>query len=145
MSCDFLIASDRATFADTHARVGVLPGGGMSIRLPQLIGIDRARRMSLTGNFIDAHTAYDWGLVTEVVAHDQLLPRAIAVARDVADADPQVMTALRALYDQLGHRGDPEDYLDEARQSRQWMATRSAPDHHDDVITRGRSQQPPAP
>src|ERR1700729_1491925 len=76
LSCDFLIASDRARFADTHARVGVMPGGGMTIRLPQLVGIDRARRMSLTGDYIDAETARDWGLVVEVLPHDSLLIRA---------------------------------------------------------------------
>ena len=65
LSCDFLIASEQATFADTHSRVGVMPGGGMSIRLPQLIGINRARQMSLTGNFVHAATARDWGLVDE--------------------------------------------------------------------------------
>ena len=70
MSCDFLIASERARFADTHARVGVVPGGGMTIRLPELIGLDRARRMSFTGDFIDAETAQRWGLVVEVVSHD---------------------------------------------------------------------------
>jgi len=67
MCCDFLIASEQARFADTHARVGVMPGGGMTIRLPQLVGLDRARRMSLTGDYIDAETARDWGLVVEVV------------------------------------------------------------------------------
>lgn len=74
LGCDFLIASERATFADTHARVGVLPAGGMTIRLPQLIGVNRARQMSLTGNFVDAATAWSWGLVNEVVPHDELLP-----------------------------------------------------------------------
>ncbi len=76
MCCDFLIASDRARFADTHARVGVIPGGGMTIRLPQLIGIDRARRMTFTGDFINAQTALDWGLVVEVVPHENLFDRA---------------------------------------------------------------------
>ena len=62
MSCDFLIASDRARFADTHARVGAMPGGGLTIRLPQLVGIDRARRMSFTGDFIDAQTGLPMGI-----------------------------------------------------------------------------------
>ncbi len=48
LGCDFLIASERATFADTHARVGIMPAGGMTIRLPQLVGVNRARQMSLT-------------------------------------------------------------------------------------------------
>ena len=84
MCCDFLIASERARFADTHARVGVMPGGGMTIRLPQLIGIDRARRMSLTGDYIDAETARDWGLVVEVVPHESLLARARELAATIA-------------------------------------------------------------
>src|SRR5580698_7345222 len=84
MCCDFLIASERARFADTHARVGVVPGGGMTIRLPQLIGIDRARRMTFTGDFIDAETALAWGLVVEVVPHDSLLARAREMAATIA-------------------------------------------------------------
>src|ERR1700728_1340709 len=84
LNCDFLLASDRARFADTHARVGVMPGGGLTIRLPQLVGIDRARRMSLTGDYIDAATARDWGLVVEVVPHDSLLARARDIAATIA-------------------------------------------------------------
>ncbi len=83
LNCDFLIASERARFSDTHARVGVMPGGGLTVRLPQLIGPDRARRMSFTGDYIDAQTAYDWGLVVEVVPHESLLPRALEIAAAV--------------------------------------------------------------
>ena len=54
LGCDFLIASDRARFADTHARVGVMPGWGLTVLLPQRVGVARAREMSVTGNFIDA-------------------------------------------------------------------------------------------
>ena len=54
LGCDFLIASERAVFADTHARVGILPGGGMTARLPQVVGLAMARRMSMTGEVIDA-------------------------------------------------------------------------------------------
>jgi enoyl-CoA hydratase len=85
LGCDILLASERARFADTHARVGVMPGGGLTVRLPQLIGIDRARRMSLTGDFIDAETALAWGLVVEVVPHETLLQRAEALALAVVD------------------------------------------------------------
>jgi enoyl-CoA hydratase/carnithine racemase len=54
LGCDFLIASERAFFADTHARVGILPGGGMTARLPQVVGAAMARRMSMTGEVVDA-------------------------------------------------------------------------------------------
>jgi enoyl-CoA hydratase len=66
LGCDFLIASDRASFADTHARVGVLPGGGLTVRLPLLVGPAWARRMSLTGG---------------VVPHERLLGRALEPPR----------------------------------------------------------------
>jgi enoyl-CoA hydratase len=89
LGCDILLASERARFADTHARVGVMPGGGLTVRLPQLIGIDRARRMSLTGDFIDAETALAWGLVVEMVPHATLLERAKALALSVIDVGPR--------------------------------------------------------
>jgi len=98
LACDFLIASERATFADTHARVGVMPGGGMTVRLPQTVGITRARQMSFTGDFIDARRAYDWGLVNEVVPHDRLLDRAREVARAVASVPRDYVREVRALY-----------------------------------------------
>ncbi|MDZ7827094.1 MAG: enoyl-CoA hydratase-related protein [Gammaproteobacteria bacterium] len=57
--CDILICAEGARFADTHARVGVVPGWGLSQRLPRLIGLPRAKELSLTGNFLDARTACD--------------------------------------------------------------------------------------
>ena len=67
LACDVLIASENARFADTHARVGIMPGWGLSQKLSRLIGIYRAKELSLTGNFLDAKTACDWGLVNRVV------------------------------------------------------------------------------
>ena len=88
LACDVLIASDRARFADTHARVGVMPGWGLSQKLSRLIGPYRARELSLTGNFLDATTACDWGLVNRVVAPHELLPTAKRLAADMASIDP---------------------------------------------------------
>jgi enoyl-CoA hydratase len=145
LGCDFLIASERATFADTHARVGVLPAGGMTIRLPQLVGIDRARRMSLTGDFVGAATARDWGLVTEVVPHGQLLPRALELAAAIAESDRDTVRELRAMYAALGHRGDADAYREEARWSRRWMDERFDPSvfqaRRSGIIERGSAQQ----
>lgn len=98
LACDFLIASDRAAFADTHVRVGVIPGGGMTARLPIIVGEAQARRMSLTGEVIDAPTALRIGLVTEVVAHDDLRRRALEIAAMMADVPTQTMRALKGLY-----------------------------------------------
>ena len=97
LACDFLYAAESARFADTHARVGILPGWGLSQKLSRLIGVNRAREMSLSGNFISAQQACDWGLVNRVVADDQLLTEVNKVARDIADADGRTVIALKSL------------------------------------------------
>jgi enoyl-CoA hydratase/carnithine racemase len=98
LGCDFLVASERAVFADTHARVGILPGGGMTARLPQVIGAAMARRMSMTGEVVDAVRAERIGLVTEVVAHDDLLTRAVELATRVAEVPAPTMLGLKEIY-----------------------------------------------
>ncbi len=99
LACDVLIASENARFADTHARVGIMPGWGLSQKLSRLIGPYRAKELSLTGNFLDARTAADWGLVNRVVAADALLPAAIALAHDMATIDPAFSAAYKRLID----------------------------------------------
>ena len=98
LGCDFLVASERAVFADTHARVGILPGGGMTARLPQVVGGAMARRMSMTGEVVDAARAERIGLVTEVVAHDRLLDRAVELAARIAEVPTPTMAGLKAIY-----------------------------------------------
>lgn len=98
LGCDFLVASERAVFADTHARVGILPGGGMTARLPQVVGLSMARRMSMTGEVIDATRAERIGLVTEVVAHDRLLERALELAGAIAEVSGPTMLGLKEIY-----------------------------------------------
>lgn len=95
---DILLASERATFADTHARVGVMPSWGMSVLLPERIGRGRALQMSLSGDYIDAATACEWGLVTKVVAHDSLLEEAEALAQSIADAPAESSGTLLSSY-----------------------------------------------
>ena len=98
LGCDFLIASERAVFADTHARVGILPGGGMTARLPQVVGAAMARRLSMTGEVVDASRAEQIGLVTEVVPHDRLLPRAVELAGQIAEVPAPIMAGLKDIY-----------------------------------------------
>ncbi len=97
LACDYLFASEHARFADTHARVGLLPGWGLSQKLSRIIGINRAREMSLTGNFIDAHRAEAWGLVNRVCEADALVSEALASAAQIADSDPDSVVALKSL------------------------------------------------
>ncbi len=100
LACDVLIASVNARFADTHARVGILPGWGLSQKLSRLIGLYRAREMAFTGNFIDASTAASWGLVSRVVAADALLPEALKLANDMAGIEPATLLAYKRLIEE---------------------------------------------
>lgn len=97
LACDYLFASTEARFADTHARVGILPGWGLSQKLTRIIGINRAREMSLAGNFIDAHRAEAWGLVNRVCTPENLMDETLASAAQVADGDANAVIALKAL------------------------------------------------
>jgi enoyl-CoA hydratase len=144
LACDFLIASDRARFADTHARVGAMPGGGLTIRLPEVIGINRARQMSLTGDFVGAQQALEWGLVNEVVAHDELLARALAVAASIASIPRANIREIRRMYAEIGDLHGLDAYRRESRLSREWMADRfdqqRLAEERAAIIERGRSQ-----
>ncbi len=99
LACDIVIASTNARFADTHSRVGVLPGWGLSQRLSRSIGLARAKHLSLTGSFLDALTARDWGLVSRVVSPSALLEQAQAIASDIASAAPDVVQNYKRLID----------------------------------------------
>jgi enoyl-CoA hydratase len=99
LACDLLIASPEARFADTHARVGILPGWGLSQKLPRLIGIGRAKELSFTGNYIGADQAVSWGLVNRVVAAERLLPVCRELAGDMLSSEPDVMRAYKRLID----------------------------------------------
>jgi enoyl-CoA hydratase len=99
LACDVLIASTEARFADTHARVGIMPGWGLSQKLSRLIGIGRAKELSLTGNYLSAEQACAWGLVNRVVAPAELLPVSVALAHDMLSCDPEVLRAYKRVID----------------------------------------------
>lgn len=141
LGCDFRIASERARFADTHARVGVMPGGGLTWRLPQVVGFGWARQMSFTGNFVDAALALRIGLVNEVVPHERLLPRALALAADMATVGPEDLAELRAMYrrSELGTAADAAAHEHEVLRRRS-MDAAGVVARRDGVIDRGRGQ-----
>jgi enoyl-CoA hydratase len=99
LACDVLVASTEARFADTHARVGIMPGWGLSQKLGRAIGITRAKELSLTGNYLSAAQAEAWGLVNRVVAPAELLPTCRALAADMRSCVPEVMRAYKRLID----------------------------------------------
>jgi enoyl-CoA hydratase len=99
LACDVLLAADTARFADTHARVGVMPGWGLSQKLSRAIGISRAKELSLTGNFLSAQQAADWGLVNHVLPQAELLPAARKLAGNMLSVIPEMLVAYRKLID----------------------------------------------
>lgn len=99
LACDVLIGSTNARFSDTHARVGVIPGWGLSQRLPRLIGISRAKELSLTGNYLDAAQAERWGLLNHVVEPGQLMPFARKLASDMLSVLPDMLWKYKQLID----------------------------------------------
>ncbi|MGB3723570.1 MAG: enoyl-CoA hydratase [Pacificimonas sp.] len=100
LACDVLIASENARFADTHARVGISPGWGLSQKLSRMIGISRAKELSLTGNFIGAEQAERWGLVNRVVAPGDLLPTCRQLAEDMLSVEPAMLKSYLATIDE---------------------------------------------
>ena len=99
LMCDFMVASSSARFADTHGRVGLSPAWGLSQKLPRIIGLARAKELSLTGNFIDAETAERWGLVNRVVAPEALMPTCRDLAADMLSTVPAFRTHYKRLMD----------------------------------------------
>ena len=97
LNCDFMIAAENAQFSDTHARVGIHPGWGMTQLLQQTVGQRRAKQISFACQPIYAHTALAWGLVNEVLPREHLLDRAKTIAAQIVKADPQLLGAIKTL------------------------------------------------
>ena len=126
LNCDFLIASERAKFGDTHARVGVMPGWGLTVLLPQAIGVRRAREMSFTGNFLSAEEALEFGLVNHVVPHHELVPFTRRIALDIIGNDQPGVRQIRRTYSEIAT--DAEGWRIEARDGADWRRTQFSPE-----------------
>ena len=100
LSCTFIIGSDRSSYADTHLKIGILPGwGGISL-LATAIGARRAAQMQLSSERISAEKALQWGLINDVVPSADILPHCLALATAIAGLDP----AKRAVFVTLNRR-----------------------------------------
>ncbi|WP_271410030.1 enoyl-CoA hydratase [Pseudomonas sp. Q1-7] len=95
MHCDLIVAGESAQFAQPEIRVGVMPGAGGTQRLLRAVGKFQAMRMLLTGCRVSAREALAMGLVSEVVADAEALPRAIALARQIAGMPPLAVTQIK--------------------------------------------------
>ena len=97
MCCDIRVASDDAQLGQPEIKLGLIPGGGGTQRLPRLVGVGRAQYLNMIGDFIDATTAYDWGLVEKVVSRDELRETALGIAQTIAARSPVSIGVLREL------------------------------------------------
>ena len=97
MCCDVRICADDARLGQPEIKLGLIPGGGGTQRLPRLVGHGRAMLLNLTGEFVDAETAYAWGLVERVVPVAELEEAALAVAGQLAAQSPHAVGVLREL------------------------------------------------
>jgi enoyl-CoA hydratase/carnithine racemase len=146
LTCDFLVASERARFADTHARVGIMPGWGLTVLLAEAIGQRRAREMSVTGNFLDAQTALTWGLVNHVAPHEEMLPFARQLALDIVSNDQPGVRNVLATYREEERTTDFDTRRIELRRSQDWLASAAGvadevAKRREAIMARGRSQQ----
>jgi enoyl-CoA hydratase len=97
MCCDIRVASDEALLGQPEIKLGLIPGGGGTQRLPRLVGLGRAMLLNLTGDWVDARTAEQWGLVEKVVPREELREAALAIARSIAARSPVAVSVLREL------------------------------------------------
>lgn len=144
LACDFLVASERARFADTHARVGIMPGGGLTVRLVQTVGVRRAKELSVTGNFMTAEEAWRAGLVNHVVPHEDLLPFTLRLAEDVLDNDQGGVRRMLDTYDEVAATTGELAYHLEQQVSVEWEGEGIDPAQVERrrraVVERGRGQ-----
>ncbi|MGH7542705.1 MAG: enoyl-CoA hydratase/isomerase family protein, partial [Gemmatimonadota bacterium] len=98
LACDLRIGADSAKLGQPEVRLGIIPGGGATQRLPRLVGYGKALQLVLTGEIVDAVSAYEIGLLDEIVPAVELRDRTLAIARSMAEKSPVTLAiAKRAL------------------------------------------------
>lgn len=100
MCADIVVASERARFCDTHARFGIVPGGGQTQRLPRIVGVRKAKELLFTCRPITATEAERIGMVNRVVAHEQLMDTAREIANAILENVPETVREIKALINQ---------------------------------------------
>lgn len=95
--CDLRIASEKARFAESFVKMGIVPGDGGAWLLPRTVGMSRAAEMLFTGEVVDAATAERWGLVSRVVSAEALRSEAAALADQIAQQPPQALRLAKTL------------------------------------------------
>lgn len=101
--CDLRIAAQSATFAESFVKLGIIPGDGGAFLLQRIVGISKAAELTFTGDTIDAAEALACGLVSQVVADDQLLEVAMAKAQRIARNPPHALRMAKRLLRESQH------------------------------------------
>ena len=142
LQCTILVASENARFGDTHARVGIMPGGGLTVLLAQAVGWRAAVELSLTARFVTADEALRLGLVNHVVPHAELLPFAQGLAGEIVRNDQRAVRRLLQHYKAMAKVGSLEEaHLLEGVMAETWYAGLEQPGANlEDVAARGRAQ-----
>ena len=147
IACDIIIASEKAVFADTHARAGLVPGGGMSQILPRLVGLNRAKELSFTGRYVPAQEAYQIGLVNRVVPHDQLMAAAETMASDILSCNQKALRRGKSLIEKGLTFGLEAGLKMEALEMLRWreeqreISPEEADRVREQVLQKGRAEQ----
>ena len=97
MACDIRIAADDAQLGQPEIKLGLIPGGGGTQRLPRLVGHGRALLLNLSGDPISGSQAYDWGLVERAVPRAELMDAALELARTLSQRSPHAMGVIKEL------------------------------------------------
>lgn len=139
LMCDLRIASSTAQFAESFVKVGLVPGDGGVWLLPRAIGLARASEMAFTGDPIDAQTALQWGLVSSVVAPEELLDAARTLAARIAANPPHVLRMTKKLIREGQHQS--LDSILELSAAMQVIAHQTA-DHREAVVAMIERREP---
>ena len=97
LCCDLVLAAQGARLGDGHARYGIVPAGGATVRLRERLSPSRAAQLFYTADLVDAETLQAWGLVNEVLPADRLMDRALGLAREIALCSPEAIAHIKAL------------------------------------------------
>jgi acyl-CoA synthetase (AMP-forming)/AMP-acid ligase II/enoyl-CoA hydratase/carnithine racemase len=97
LACDMIVAAEDARMGDGHAKFGVVPAGGATVRLAERVDPSRAAQLFYTASLFDAETLKEWGLVNEVVPREQVMERAMQIACDICRRSPEAIRHIKAL------------------------------------------------
>lgn len=95
LACDFIYAADTATFAQSEAKLGLIPGAMGTQHLPQAVGLRRAKELALTGTIFTAQQGFEWELVNQVFSSQNLMSETLKTAQQIAENAPKSIRQLK--------------------------------------------------